>query len=84
MNVQVTFIERSPRAHARTSGVRRDHREREHVQARERELHERSPDARERRMNVSCTLVNARSPDVRERSLSLIFFTYLLTYFQTS
>ena len=36
MNVQVTFIERSPRAYARTSGVRRDHREREHVQARER------------------------------------------------
>jgi len=36
MNVQVTFIERSPRAYLRTSGVRRDHREREHVQARER------------------------------------------------
>jgi len=52
--------------------VRRDHREREHVQARERSrawLHERSPDARERRLNVSCTLVNARLPDVRERSV---------------
>ena len=36
MNVHVTFIERSPRAYARTSGVRRDHREREHVQDRER------------------------------------------------
>jgi len=36
MNVQVTFIERSPRAYTRTSGVRRDHREREHIQARER------------------------------------------------
>ena len=36
MNVQVTFIERSLRAYPRTSGVRRDHREREHVQARER------------------------------------------------
>ena len=36
MNVQVTFIERSPRAYPRTSGMRRDHREREHVQARER------------------------------------------------
>ena len=36
INVQVTFIERSPRAYTRTYGVRRDHREREHVQARER------------------------------------------------
>jgi len=48
---------------------------------RERELHERSPDARERRLNVSQTFPDARLADVRERSLSLIYLlTYLLTY----
>ena len=48
---------------------------------RERELHERSPDARERRLNVFHTSISARSPDVRERSLSLIFLlAYFITY----
>ena len=42
----------------------------------ERELDGRSPDARERRLNVSQTFPDARLADVRERSLSLI---YLLT-----
>ena len=48
---------------------------------RERELPERSPDARERLLDVSQTFPDARLADVRERSLSLIYLlTYLLIY----
>jgi len=48
---------------------------------RQHELHERSPDARERLLDVSQTFPDARLADVRERSLSLIYLlTYLLIY----
>jgi len=77
-DVHWTFIERSPRVYTRMSGVRRDHREREHVQARERSRAWTSRTFARHSWTSPERFPDARFPDVCER----IFFTYLglLTY----